>query len=63
MKRIDFRKGEVVFADASMGASALQASQLYWQAGSRRLHDWWVADGSTGRPPMRVTGWTWTSGR
>lgn len=46
MKRIDFRKGEVVFADASMGASALQASQLYWQAGSRRLHDWWVADGS-----------------
>ncbi|WP_141100756.1 C80 family cysteine peptidase [Roseateles aquatilis] len=46
LKRIDFRNNQVSFADTSIGATALHPSQLYWQAGSRRLHDWWISDGN-----------------
>lgn len=51
IRRIDFVKGEVVFADATVGATVLHRNQLYWQFGSDRLHDWWIDDkaGDQGR--------------
>jgi hypothetical protein len=45
MRRIDFVKGTVSFADAVVGATSLHNHQLYWQ-GAHRLHDWWINDGA-----------------
>ncbi|OWQ45005.1 hypothetical protein CDL60_22115 [Roseateles noduli] len=44
LRRIDFVKGTVTFADVTVGGSALHRNQLYWQGGSHRLHDWWISD-------------------
>lgn len=51
IRRIDFVAQEVTFANADVGASSLHRHQLYWQAGSRRLHDWWISDGADKQHP------------
>ncbi|MET0208517.1 MAG: TcdA/TcdB pore-forming domain-containing protein, partial [Burkholderiaceae bacterium] len=46
VRRIDFQKGLVTFADATLRASAVRRDSLYWQFGSDRLHEAWVLDGA-----------------